>query len=92
MSADEPDSRLKSQKTGFIPRFIGRTLKKLKRDLDPNAESELIEEFRISQYRMRKFSHPKERGGLRSYISALLQVNSLVYQLFTQRESVPFES
>lgn len=51
MSADEPDSRFKSQETGFIPRSIGRTLKKLKRDLDPNAESELIEEFRISQYR-----------------------------------------
>ncbi|MFB2920700.1 hypothetical protein [Aerosakkonema funiforme] len=47
MSADKPDSSFKSQETSFIPRSIGCTLKKLKRDLDPNAKSELIEEFRI---------------------------------------------
>lgn len=50
MSADEPESSLKYQKTSFIPRSIGLTLKKLRRDLDPDAESKLIEEFRISRY------------------------------------------
>lgn len=51
MSADEPESRFKSQETGFIPRSIGRTLKKIRRDLDPDAESKLIEGFRVSRYR-----------------------------------------
>lgn len=51
MSADEPKSSPKFQKTGFIPRSIGRTLKKIRRDLDPNSESKIVEEFRISRYR-----------------------------------------
>lgn len=51
MSADEPKLSSKFQKTGFIPRSIGRTLKKIRRDLDPNSESKIVEEFRISQYR-----------------------------------------
>lgn len=50
MSVDEPKSSPKSQKTGPFPRSIGRTLKKLKRDLDPDTESRLIEEFRMSRY------------------------------------------
>lgn len=51
MSADEFESNFKSRRTGFIPRSIGRTLKKIRRDLDPNTESKLIEEFRASRYR-----------------------------------------
>lgn len=51
MSVDKPESSFKSQETGFLPRSIARTLKKLRRDLDPNAEPILIEEFRASRYR-----------------------------------------
>jgi len=35
------------EKTGPIPRSISRTFEKFKKELDPNAESEIIEEFRI---------------------------------------------
>ena len=38
------------EKTGPIPRSISRTFEKFKKELDPNAESEIIEEFRISRY------------------------------------------
>ena len=35
------------EKTGPIPRSISRTFEKFKKELDPNAESEIIEEFRV---------------------------------------------
>jgi len=38
------------EKTGPIPRSIARTFEKFKKELDPNAESEIIEEFRVSRY------------------------------------------
>ena len=38
------------EKTGPIPRSISRTFEKFKKELDPNAESEIIEEFRVSRY------------------------------------------
>ena len=38
------------EKTGPIPRSITRTFEKFKKELDPNAESEIIEEFRVSRY------------------------------------------
>lgn len=38
------------EKTGAIPRSITRTFEKFKKELDPNAESEIIEEFRVSRY------------------------------------------
>ena len=41
-SLDEPS---------VIPRSIGRTIEKLKRNLNPNAEAEVIQEFRRSRYR-----------------------------------------
>jgi hypothetical protein len=38
------------EKTGPIPRSISRTFERFKKELDPNAESEVIEEFRVSKY------------------------------------------
>lgn len=38
------------EKTGLIPRSIQRTFEKFKKELDPNTENELIEEFRVSRY------------------------------------------
>jgi hypothetical protein len=38
------------EKTGPIPRSITRTFEKFKKELDPNSESEIIEEFRVSRY------------------------------------------
>ena len=38
------------EKTGPIPRSITRTFERFKKELDPNAESEIIEEFRVSRY------------------------------------------
>lgn len=38
------------EKTGPIPRSITKTFEKFKKDLDPNSESEIIEEFRVSRY------------------------------------------
>ncbi len=38
------------EKTGAIPRSISRTFEKFKKELDPNAELEVIEEFRVSRY------------------------------------------
>ena len=38
------------EKTGPIPRSITKTFEKFKKELDPNAESEVIEEFRVSRY------------------------------------------
>nr|BDA99138.1 envelope membrane protein [Hemiselmis andersenii] len=38
------------EKTGPIPRSITKTFEKFKKELDPNAESEIIEEFRVSRY------------------------------------------
>ena len=51
MSGKKPAANSPFEKTSFIPRSIGRTLGKLKRELDPNAESEVIKEFRSSRYR-----------------------------------------
>lgn len=51
MSEKKPDSRSSLEKTSFIPRSIGRTLEKLKRELAPNAELEVIKEFRSSRDR-----------------------------------------
>jgi hypothetical protein len=38
-----------TDKTGVLPRSIGRTLKKIKTDLNPNAEAEVIQKFRSSR-------------------------------------------
>ncbi|WP_017717029.1 proton extrusion protein PcxA [Kamptonema formosum] len=38
-----------SDKTGFLPRSILRTVQKLKKDLDPKAEEEVIQNFRNSK-------------------------------------------
>lgn len=38
------------EKTGPIPRSIARTFERFKKELDPNSESEIIEEFRVSRY------------------------------------------
>lgn len=38
------------EKTGPIPRSITKTFEKFKKELDPNSESEVIEEFRVSRY------------------------------------------
>lgn len=51
MSGEKTESRSSLKKTSFIPGSIGRTLQKLKRELAPNAESEVIKEFRSSRYR-----------------------------------------
>jgi len=38
------------EKTGPIPRSISKTFEKFKKELDPNSELEIIEEFRVSRY------------------------------------------
>ncbi len=38
-----------SNKASFLPRSIGRTINKVKRDLDPEAEAELVNKFRRSR-------------------------------------------
>ncbi len=38
-----------SQKSGILPRSIGNTFEKIKKDLDPNAEQEVLREFRRSR-------------------------------------------
>jgi DNA-binding HxlR family transcriptional regulator len=38
------------EKTGLIPRSITRTFERFKKELDPSAESEIIEEFRVLRY------------------------------------------
>nr|BBK20608.1 envelope membrane protein [Cryptomonas sp. SAG 977-2f] len=38
------------EKTGPIPRSISRTFERFKKELDSNAETEIIEEFRVSRY------------------------------------------
>jgi hypothetical protein len=38
------------EKTGPIPRSITKTFEKFKKELDPNSEAEIIEEFRVSRY------------------------------------------
>nr|WDB00178.1 envelope membrane protein [Cyanidium caldarium] len=38
------------EKSGAIPRSITKTFEKLKKELNPNSESEIIEEFTISRY------------------------------------------
>ena len=38
------------EKTGPIPRSISKTFEKFKKELDPNSEFEIIEEFRVSRY------------------------------------------
>lgn len=37
-------------KTGIIPRSISKLFQKFKRELDPNAEVEALEEFKVSRY------------------------------------------
>nr|WDA98896.1 envelope membrane protein [Sciadococcus taiwanensis] len=38
------------EKSGPIPRSITKTFEKFKKELNPNAESEIVEEFRVSRY------------------------------------------
>ena len=38
------------EKTGPVPRSIHKTFEKFKKELEPNSESEIIEEFRVSRY------------------------------------------
>ncbi len=42
-----------SQKTGVLPRSIGRTINKIKTDFTPEAEEEFIKNYRISRNRTR---------------------------------------
>ncbi|AFY91070.1 proton extrusion protein PcxA [Chroococcidiopsis thermalis] len=51
ISAKKSASRTSLDEPSVIPRSIGRTIEKLKRDLNPNAETEVIQEFRRSRYR-----------------------------------------
>jgi hypothetical protein len=57
-SADEPTARpakrdLKSitDKTGVLPRSILETVDRIKRELDPQAEQEIVQDFRVSKTR-----------------------------------------
>ncbi len=43
---DGGDRPMKTMQTSFVPRSILRTLDRLKRELDPNAETEVVEKFR----------------------------------------------
>ncbi|YP_003359224.1 envelope membrane protein (plastid) [Cryptomonas paramecium] len=38
------------EKTGPIPRSISRTFEKFKKELNPNTETEIVEELRVSRY------------------------------------------
>src|SRR5210317_1315844 len=38
------------EKTGPVPRSITKTFEKFKKELEPNSELEIIEEFRVSRY------------------------------------------
>lgn len=42
-----------SQKTGVLPRSIGRTINKIKAELDPKAEEDFVKKFRTSRNRTR---------------------------------------
>ncbi|BAY08447.1 proton extrusion protein PcxA [Calothrix sp. NIES-2098] len=42
-----------SQKTGFLPRSIGRTINKIKADLSPQAEQQFVRDYQISRKRTR---------------------------------------
>ena len=42
-----------SEKTGVLPRSLGRTLSKIKRDLDPKAEAEVVQQYRSSKAKTR---------------------------------------
>ncbi len=56
-SASSPADDMKvqpvSQKTGVLPRSIGRTINKIKRELDPKAEEDFVRKFRTSRNRTR---------------------------------------
>nr|QCI09030.1 Envelope membrane protein [Inkyuleea mariana] len=43
-------NQLALEKTGLIPRSISKLFEKFKKELDPNAEMEAIEEFKVSRY------------------------------------------
>ncbi|OUL26767.1 proton extrusion protein PcxA [Nostoc sp. T09] len=42
-----------SQKTGFLPRSIGRTINKIQADLSPQAEEQFVRDYQISRKRTR---------------------------------------
>ncbi len=42
-----------SQKTGFLPRSIGRTINKIQADLSPQAEEKFVRDYQISRKRTR---------------------------------------
>ena len=42
-----------SQKSGMLPRSIGKTINKIKKDLDPNAEQEVLRDFRRTRAKTR---------------------------------------
>lgn len=42
-----------SEKTGVLPRSIGRTINKIKTDLDPKSEAEVVQKFRNSRAKTR---------------------------------------
>lgn len=46
-----PDAASMVDKTGVLPRSILRTVDRIKRELDPEAEEEIVEEFRDSKNR-----------------------------------------
>ncbi|MDJ0737703.1 MAG: CemA family protein [Nostocaceae cyanobacterium] len=51
--ADEMKVQPVSQKTGVLPRSIGRTINKIKTELDPKAEEDFVKKFRTSRNRTR---------------------------------------
>ncbi|NET51722.1 MAG: proton extrusion protein PcxA, partial [Merismopedia sp. SIO2A8] len=50
-SKTKEDAKSFADKTGVVPRSILRTVDRIKRELDPSAEAEVVEEFRESKAR-----------------------------------------
>lgn len=48
-----PTNRPKSDKTGVLPRSIGRTIDRIKADLSPQGEQQFVRKFRISRNKTR---------------------------------------
>ena len=48
-----PKNRPKSDKTGVLPRSIGRTIDRIKADLSPQGEQQFVRNFRISRNKTR---------------------------------------
>ncbi|MFB2894213.1 proton extrusion protein PcxA [Aerosakkonemataceae cyanobacterium BLCC-F50] len=53
MNMEDLTTETVSDKTGVLPRSIGRTINKIKSELDPKAEEEVIKKFRNSRNKTR---------------------------------------